>query len=432
MKNIISTIIILIITSLYFFPFEPSFLPEMNTKMAMAGIGLVVLGFQLVKGNRVNIDKNLITIVALALIVSLIGLISICYNNTTDTTYATYIISMFVWLSAANVVISCIRSLNGRVSVETICDYLIALCFIQCLIAACVDRIPSVKAFVDSLINSQGFMGKNEHRMYGIGCSLDVAGTRFSAILIMIADRLCTITKDKDRRNRVILYLTAFVFITIVGNMIARTTTIGVIVALTYIVVLSIINQKQSGTNYSFLWKWITAVVIITIIAVTFLYNTNPNIRSNIRFGFEGFFSLAETGKWEVHSNDILKNMVVFPDNLKTWVIGDGHFENPYDSEPYYTGTMWKGYYQNTDIGYLRFIFYFGIFGLIAFIWYFIKVGTTCVKRFISHRLLFAILLLLNFIIWCKVSTDIFLVFALFLCLREEEWDKPEEMTIIK
>lgn len=343
MKNIISTIIILIITSLYFFPFEPSFLPEMNTKMAMAGIGLVVLGFQLVKGNRVNIDKNLITIVALALIVSLIGLISICYNNTTDTTYATYIISMFVWLSAANVVISCIRSLNGRVSVETICDYLIALCFIQCLIAACVDRIPSVKAFVDSLINSQGFMGKNEHRMYGIGCSLDVAGTRFSAILIMIADRLCTITKDKDRRNRVILYLTAFVFITIVGNMIARTTTIGVIVALTYIVVLSIINQKQSGTNYSFLWKWITAVVIITIIAVTFLYNTNPNIRTNIRFGFEGFFSLAETGKWEVHSNDILKNMVVFPDNLKTWVIGDGYFDNPYDSDPFYSGVRWKG-----------------------------------------------------------------------------------------
>lgn len=84
MKNIISTIIILIITSLYFFPFEPSFLPEMNTKMAMAGIGLVVLGFQLVKGNRVNIDKNLITIVALALIVSLIGLTSICYNNTTS------------------------------------------------------------------------------------------------------------------------------------------------------------------------------------------------------------------------------------------------------------------------------------------------------------------------------------------------------------
>lgn len=53
-------------------------------------------------------------------------------------------------------------------------------------------------------------------------------------------------------------------------------------------------------------------------------------------------------------------------------------------------------------------------------------------KTFFSHRLLFAILLLLNFIIWCKVSTDIFLVFALFLCLREEEWDKPKEMTIIR
>ena len=275
-------------------------------------------------------------------------------------------------------------------------------------------------------------MGINEHRIYGIGCSLDVAGTRFCAILIMIADRLCTITKNKDKRNRVILYLTAFVFITIVGNMIARTTTIGVIVALIYIVILSIFNQKHNKANYSFLWKWITAVVIITIIAVTFLYNTNPNIRSNIRFGFEGFFSLAETGKWEVHSNDILKNMVVFPDNLKTWVIGDGYFENPYDSEPYYTGVRWHGFYQNTDIGYLRFIFYFGIFGLIAFILYFIKVGTTCIKRFSYHRILFVSLLLLSFIIWCKVSTDLFLVFALFLCLREDEWDKHKEITSIK
>ena len=65
-------------------------------------------------------------------------------------------------------------------------------------------------------------------------------------------------------------------------------------------------------------------------------------------------------------------------------------------------------------------------------IWYFIKVGTTCIKLFSYHKVLFATLLLLNFVIWCKVSTDIFLVFALFLCLREEEWDKPKEMTIIK
>lgn len=431
MKSIISTIIILIITSLYFFPFEPSFLPVMNTKMAMAGIGLVVLGFQLAKKNKVDIDKNLITIVALALIVSLIGLISICYNNTTDYTYATYIISMFVWLSAANVVISCMRCFKGNVSVDMICDYLIALCFIQCLIAICVDRFPPVKEFVDSLVSSQGFMGKNEFRMYGIGCSLDVAGTRFCAILIMIADRLCTITKDKDKRNKVIIYLGAFAFITIVGNMIARTTTIGVIVAFLYIVTFSIFDQKYRKTNYSFLWKWITTIVIITVIAVSFLYNTNPNIRSNIRFGFEGFFSLVETGKWEVHSNDILKNMVVFPDNLKTWVIGDGYFDNPYDSDPYYSGIRWKGFYQNTDIGYLRFVFYFGIFGLIALIWYFIKVGATCIKRFSSHKVLFASLLLLNFIIWCKVSTDIFLVFALFLCLREDEWDKSK-MTLIK
>lgn len=50
--------------------------------------------------------------------------------------------------------------------------------------------------------------------------------------------------------------------------------------------------------------------------------------------------------------------MYVFPDNLKTWIIGDGYFNGPEDSDPYYTGEIWDiGYYKGTDVGYLRFIF---------------------------------------------------------------------------
>lgn len=62
------------------------------------------------------------------------------------------------------------------------------------------------------------------------------------------------------------------------------------------------------------------------------LYYTNDTFYKNIRFGFEGFFSLWETGKWQTSSNDILlEHMIVFPDNWRTWLIGDGYAANPLD-----------------------------------------------------------------------------------------------------
>ena len=52
-----------------------------------------------------------------------------------------------------------------------------------------------------------------------------------------------------------------------------------------------------------------------------------------------------------------------------------------------------------------------------------IKTCQVCVKRFWNYRYLFLLILALNFIVWLKVSTDIFLVFAPFLCISKEEND---------
>ena len=153
----------------------------------------------------------------------------------------------------------------------------------------------------------------------------------------------------------------------------------------------------------------------------------NQQFHDNIRFAFEGFFSLAEKGYWETNTNNILKNMIIFPDNLKTWIIGDGYFDNPYWRDPYYVGSYALGYYMNTDIGYLRFIFYFGLIGLTTFILYFFKVARTCAERFSRYTSMFMLELAINMIVWLKVSTDIFLVFALFLCISKEDNDAYEK-----
>ena len=74
-----------------------------------------------------------------------------------------------------------------------------------------------------------------------------------------------------------------------------------------------------------------------------------------------------------------------------------------------------------TDVGYLRFIFYFGIIGIVLFMTFFCKVTQYCIQRLQDYKALCLMFLAINFIVWFKVSTDIFLVFALFLCLNSDE-----------
>ena len=114
-------------------------------------------------------------------------------------------------------------------------------------------------------------------------------------------------------------------------------------------------------------------------------------------------------------------DMYVFPDNLKTWLIGDGYFDGPSLTDPYYVGPTMTGFYKWTDVGYLRFIFYFGVIGLVAFILYFFKCAQVCVSRFKREALMFWLILLANYILWFKVATDIFIVFALFLCVSAQD-----------
>lgn len=423
MARLLLLVFTTIITSFYFFPFEFTFLPGVNTKMAMAGFGLILLGVQLSRSRNSLLSKDVFILSVFAALVSLVGLISVTYNETPDYTYASYIISMWVWLSGAYVVVSLMRQVHGTVSVKLICNYLIVLCVIQCTITLLIDASPVAKMIVDSFLGGEGYMGKNDSRLYGIGCALDVAGSRFAIILIMIA-YITSLKNDIESQKQIWLYVMAFVYITVVGNMMARTTIMGVVLALLYWMLKSGIFNLKIKNEYNYLWKKLGIVLLCVIPFFVYLYKYNPVFREDIRFAFEGFFSLAETGEWQVQSNDRLMDMYVFPDNTKTWIIGDGYFDSPQFTDPYYVGVLGGAFYKSTDVGYLRFIFYFGVIGLFAFMLFFYKCTQVCIQKFRDESLLFGLILLANYILWFKVATDIFLVFALFLCVAEFENEK--------
>ena len=77
MIRVIGIFLTLVVTSLYLFPFELKPLPGANTKMIMAGLGLVVIGVQMAKQKIPSINADFFKLVLWASLVSLIGLLQL-------------------------------------------------------------------------------------------------------------------------------------------------------------------------------------------------------------------------------------------------------------------------------------------------------------------------------------------------------------------
>lgn len=411
MAKIIGIILSVCLVSLFFFPVNLKGMPFIvNTKLLMAVMGIPVLVYNLSRSLKGKIGYEFIFAFGLACGVSLTTFLSVVLNDTQDYTYVTYVASMAVWTSAAYFVIKIIQGVHGYVNVKLIIWYLMIMCTLQCFLALAIDMNTDVQQFVDRYYSDAPFFHEKK-RMYGFGCGLDVAGSRFSAVLVMIAYVLYRKSKKNDWRSTA-LYMICFMIISVIGNMIGRTTTVGMILGL-LVIAYSFCNKDVTAKYIKTIIGLISSFILIFVI----LYYSDTKWRDNIEFGFEGFFSLVEEGKWEVHSNEMLKEGFIYPDNVKTWLIGDGYFEEPIRTDPYYVGPVYYGYYKGTDSGYSRFLFYFGLIGLLMFSAFFVNIVRICSKTLICYKYMFWGILLVNFIVWIKVSTDIYVTLAPFLCL---------------
>jgi len=290
--------------------------------------------------------------------------------------------------------------------------------------AIAIDQNITVHDFVAGLTEHSWVESVN--RLHGLSAELDTGGIHFAVVLVLTAWILGN-ASNRITYVELAFYWLSFIAITVIGNMIARTTLAGTAIGLVYLVWKSGIFGLSIHFERIRVIKVFCVMLLVSLPLIVYSYNTNHKIRQDIRFGFEGFFSLVEKGKWDVASNNTLKGMVVYPQQAKTWLFGDGYIVNP-KSDPYYTGNITKGYYMNTDIGYLRFIFYFGLPGLIAFSVFIIVAGLVCARRLPRYKSLIVLLVVLNFIVWMKVSTDLFFIFALLYSVDAVREDKEDEL----
>lgn len=407
-----------ILTSLFIYPV---YLGAINTKLIMAVVGLVPFVLNLLRSMKMGLSKgasNLFFLVLLAGGVSISSLMATIINSTNDDTFVSYLYSMFVWLVGAYMLMLYLNKIHKNLTFEIICLYLVATGAMQCILALLIDSFLGVENFFvrfHFLDPSAIKFCRESDRLFGVGCAYDPGGIRLAATLV------CALYVYRSVAERFklwanLLYIAAICLIMVVGNMISRTTVIGFALGILYILCDSGIFGLRIEDCYKRPLRLMSWSVIATVLVVAVLYNSNSNFRTNFRFGFEGFVSLVETGEWKVKSNESLKTMYRFPDNMHTWIVGDGYIDST-DKDPYYVGKRYKFYYMATDVGYLRFIYYGGVIMLFSFMAFMAWAAQTCCSYFPRNKQLFFVLFVLQLAVWFKVATDIFCIFAIFIAL---------------
>lgn len=393
-----------VVLSFYVFPVSFTFLPEaLNSKMIVAGWGLGVFCWRSFRQHSVEISRIVLISGLLASIFSLWCLIAVTLAETYDMEYVSYIKSFLTWVLGAYGALAVMKFCTGKDDLFTLTKYLAIVSVAQCLLALLIDNVGAISSVVDSIFRFGQDFYKRGNRLYGIGCALDVAGVRFSAILLLIAHQIATNHKVGEKTVSISTFLTAFLIVSVIGAMISRTTMIGIALGLAYMALANMAVGRGGYVTSRQVRIFIVSFVILTIAIVlgTYLYESNREFHENLRFGFEGFFNWVETGEFRTGSTDHLETMWVWPDNRRTWLIGEG---------------IVGVFKTNSDIGYVNFIFYCGLVGLVIYSIYYIYNHLCLNEKYDRFALLSILLVALTFIIWAKVQTDIFFIDALLFC----------------
>jgi len=407
-KRIITFIILVVVTSFYLFPVSLVFLPEsLNTKIILAGFGIVAFLYDGITKKSFNIPRYILYSGLLAFVFSLWCLYCVAANGTDDMSYASYWVSFFTWLFGAYAVCFLIREMTGKLDLGSLSFYLATVCLAQCILAEWIDHSPSFQQAVDRIFVQGQELFHDVKRLYGIGAALDTAGVRFSVVLVLIAHQLSRNEQVIRKPFLSAYYITTFSIVTIIGSIIARTTWIGAALGLLYLVFVYFRTEHGTVSRKQIrFWSLFLSLTLLSVVICVILYRINPEYRNNLRFGFEGFFNWAETGVFSTGSTDKLNQVMwIWPEDTRTWIIGKGLFGN---------------WVFSTDIGYCRFTLYCGLVGLCLFSLFFIYNGLVLLRRFPGIVLMAVALIFLTFIIWVKVATDIFFIYALFYWLPEE------------
>lgn len=400
---------------LFFYLYVPEiiFMP-VSLRLIFGALGLILYFVRLINkyknvSDDVSLNKDLLLFWSGTLSFLLLATFVVFINGSGDAKVISEIVVRFCMLfGGAYFLTWYIKQFYRELDYQVILKAYVTVLALQCIIGVLTFTNPVIKDLFESIQKPNEANIRNKvgvMRMSGFGLTFFGAGLDCGIALMAIAH---LVRQNAYKLMQLTYWAFLFLFIMAVGTFMARTTLIGGLLAFGYLM----LPASNSGKNFKFASITLVTIILIASYTIPIMLNSEK-YGMVIRFAFEAFFNYTEYGSLETESSNDLQTMYRFPEEFKTYLIGDGWLNHP-EIEGYY--------YMQTDVGYLRLIYFGGIgYCLLWFIFHYLMLNRIVMNLNVKEvkwfaLTLFAFLVIVN----VKGLADFFpLVFLLLIFSME-------------
>ena len=324
-NNIFGKITFFILLFLFVYPFKMVGLP-VSFRVLFSVFGAAILVLRLLALRTTFFSFRLLHLAIVAIAICIMSVFSTyIFNHAGDPEFVNFwLMPTFCFLSAY-FVISFGLAAFPQLDFFLLSKYFIAVVLAQALLSAAMFLAPNIYTALLSIQQMDELdMLKSEEsigsRLLGLGASFMIMGVINCVALLLIAILLKQAPLTKRYRLYLILtYLAIFA----IGMMQARTTVIGLLVSLAYLCVSSFRLGIKGVKKAAVIIGNIIVVSLLLVAAVVVM--AKDFIEENqqiINYGFEMIKNYQENGKLESASTNQLQDMYVYPEQVKTYLVG--------------------------------------------------------------------------------------------------------------
>lgn len=342
----------------YFFPIQFNF--PITPSNIVQLIGIIIALSALIKSN-LRLNASIFRYMLLGTIIFIIGIFaSIVLSHTNDLTFAiSHGLYVILYISGAITITVLAHLLDNQNTYVVILKYLVYVSIIYASFSVLFFFLPDLYDQYSSIIqNTEEKQEINKslsaYRLVGLSNKVNYAnaGVHYGIIIWTIL-LLAKLKYTFFFQHKVISSL-LILFFTTVGIFSARTFFIMIPFTVIYLYLLNKGKNRLYKTIKDII-SFFLPTVCVGGIGISYLAISNP---ATVEWAFELFINISE-GSASTGSTDTLLNMLsISPDNLKTWLFGDGR------------ALTKTGFYMNTDVGYMRSIFYWGLVGTTVYYYF--------------------------------------------------------------
>ncbi len=336
---------------MYFYPDQYRFLPISTTRIVQI-FGLLLFFVHYFKRPMHDVLKRLILY---ALMIFIVGFFAAkLFGNGGDLGVANRGILMIMYLFSSYLIAFFLVKYSGRYSIYALLEMMVWITVFQALVSFMFFLVPSTYEIYKGLVVMDDFNEDMTSLMSSIRL-MSMGAIRYATAASQYGLIMWALILLKEQgygffaRHSFVYSIVVSLFC-LAGILSGRVFFIMLPITIAYIFFLKDMNVKETIKT-----SFLTFLPVIVVGTAAFLYLFAEN-EALIKWAFELFINLGDSGSLESASTNELKDMYVFPTTLKTWIIGDGRSVGKYTS-----------FYMATDVGYIRSIFYWGIIGTVVY-----------------------------------------------------------------